>query len=152
MPSRSKIWGGGHIVLSCHSSLLLCKSFLIFNLSNTFQPWVLWYVTWVFLVTWPFRWYRHFANYDLDFDLLLLKHNLGINFCTMRARALVHAIHVFLKTFPWVPSLVTMWPFTLVFLVRRPPRGYQHFKPCYLDLQLGVWSIFESLTLLITFE
>ena len=83
----------------------------------TFEQWVLklWYFKWVYFVTRLSVGTKIFylVTLTLEFDLFSKNFNYAIYFSTMNARALIfHMITSILcdKTFPWVPTFFTLWP------------------------------------------
>ena len=115
----------------------------------------------------------------LTFDLLLKNFNLGHNFLTRRGRAFIFHIYIPCdKTFPWVPTFLTLWPwpwsltyfkknFNLghSFLTKRGRAFILHmYIPCdktfpwvpkFLTLWPWPWLLtyfLKNLTLAITFE
>ena len=113
----------------------------------------------------------HYVILSLSFCHSLWYFNLANNFWTVNARALIFHISISCDTtFPWVPLLLTLWPwpwslthflknfnlpnnfwtamlnlwyFTWVFFVIRTFRWYHYFWPC--DLDLGFWLNFWKL-------
>ena len=82
------------------------------------------YSTCAFLMTRAFHGYQSFyapslkgplvfdlVTLTLKFDLLLKNFNLGHSFLTRRVRLFI--LHMYIpcdKTFPWVPTFLTLWP------------------------------------------
>ena len=55
----------------------------------------------------------------LVFDLLFKNFNLGYNIWMVSTRALIFHMSVsYGKTFPWVPKVLTLWPWPLTYLLK----------------------------------
>jgi hypothetical protein len=77
--------------------------------------------TWVFLVTSPFRGCQDFDLLTLTyvFDLLIEKFNLGYIFSMVGSTVLIFHMSVPCnKTFPWMQTNLTFWPWCLTYLLK----------------------------------
>jgi hypothetical protein len=99
-----------------------CLTYLLktFTLAISFEWYVLWiwYFTWLFLVTRPFSGYQQVWPCDLDFYVwpTFCKFNLSYIFLIVRIRFLLFHMNVCCdKTFPWVPTGLTLWSWPLRF-------------------------------------
>ena len=108
-PRDQRLGGGAYCFVLCHS-VIVCHSVLLFEtltLLITFEQCVLelWYFTWVFLVTRPFRGYHYFLPCDLDPGVwdIFENVNLANNFWSVSARACD-------KIFSWYQDTLCICP------------------------------------------
>jgi hypothetical protein len=107
-----------------------------------------WQDLWLWLLRNRGLFITRFDLLTLTFDLLIENFNIGYIFWLISTKALAFHVSVSCdKTFLWVPTNMTFWPwcltfewyilglwyFTWVFLVTKPYHGYKRFDPVTLS-------------------